>query len=116
MDDPHTLRFRHLWLFAGVVWAQPVWLSRLATKSVEDERLVSWRASHVIYTTSYSHGERHGRKDEICSAGDMCRERACLAEKDLKYWLEEADEWARFKEAEELTIDDGPPRGRHPSS
>jgi hypothetical protein len=30
----------------------------------------------------------------------MCRERALLAEKDLRYWLEEAEEWARFKEAQ----------------
>jgi hypothetical protein len=38
----------------------------------------------------------------------MCRERARLAESDLKYWLEEAEEWARFKEAEELPIESPP--------
>ena len=26
----------------------------------------------------------------------MCRERACVAGEDEKYWLDEADEWARF--------------------
>ena len=44
-------------------------------------------------------------KTRFAALETMCRERARLAEKDLKYWLEEAEEWARFKEAEKFPID-----------
>jgi hypothetical protein len=44
-------------------------------------------------------------KTRFAALEAMCRERASLAEKDLKYWLEEAEEWARFKEAHEPPID-----------
>jgi len=29
----------------------------------------------------------------------MCRERATLAKKEMDYWLAEAEEWKRLKEA-----------------
>jgi hypothetical protein len=38
----------------------------------------------------------------------MCRERARMAERDVKYWLAEADEWARFKQAVNLPIESVP--------
>jgi len=47
-------------------------------------------------------------KTRFAALETMCRERALLAEKDLRYWLEEAEEWARFKAAQEPTIDSPP--------
>jgi hypothetical protein len=47
-------------------------------------------------------------KTRFAALETMCRERARLAESDLNYWLEEAEEWARFKEAEKPGIESPP--------
>jgi hypothetical protein len=41
--------------------------------------------------------EQRGRN--FSTLEKMCRERAKAAEKEMKYWLEEAEEWARLKNA-----------------
>lgn len=38
----------------------------------------------------------------------MCRERAALAKKDMEYWLAEAEEWRRLKEALGLSLETMP--------
>ena len=35
----------------------------------------------------------------------MCRERAQLAKREFEYWLAEADEWARYKDSSDPSID-----------
>ena len=35
----------------------------------------------------------------------MCRERAQLAKREFEYWLAEADEWARYKESSDPSIE-----------
>jgi hypothetical protein len=35
----------------------------------------------------------------------MCRERAQLARREFEYWLAEADEWARYKESSDPSIE-----------
>jgi hypothetical protein len=41
--------------------------------------------------------EQRGRN--FSTLEKMCLERARLAEKEMKYWMEEAEEWARLKNA-----------------
>jgi hypothetical protein len=62
---------------------------------------------HTVLSTLWpSHmGKVMDAKTRFAALETMCRERARLAESDLKYWLEEAEEWARFKKAEEAPID-----------
>jgi hypothetical protein len=38
-------------------------------------------------------------KSQFASLEIMCRERATLAKKEMDYWLAEAEEWKRLKEA-----------------
>lgn len=38
----------------------------------------------------------------------MCRERAALAKKEMDYWLVEAEEWGRLKEAPGLSLETMP--------
>ena len=38
----------------------------------------------------------------------MCRERAQLAKREFEYWLAEADEWARYKESSDPSIETFP--------
>jgi hypothetical protein len=38
----------------------------------------------------------------------MCRERARVAREDEKYWLDEADEWARFARSADPLIQSPP--------
>jgi hypothetical protein len=38
-----------------------------------------------------------------------CRERARVARDDMRYWLSEAEEWARFKEKAADQIIESPP-------
>jgi hypothetical protein len=38
----------------------------------------------------------------------MCRERARVAGEDEKYWLDEADEWARFAQSAAPAIQSPP--------
>jgi hypothetical protein len=38
----------------------------------------------------------------------MCRERAQLAKKDFEYWLAEAEEWARYKDSSDPSIEEIP--------
>ena len=35
----------------------------------------------------------------------MCRERAQLAKREFEYWLAEADEWARYKDSSDPSIE-----------
>ena len=35
----------------------------------------------------------------------MCRKRAQLAKREFEYWLAEADEWARYKESSDPSIE-----------
>jgi hypothetical protein len=38
----------------------------------------------------------------------MCRERAQLAKREFEYWLAEADEWARYKESSDPSMEARP--------
>jgi len=38
----------------------------------------------------------------------MCRERAQLAKREFEYWLAEANEWARYKESSDPSIEANP--------
>jgi len=44
----------------------------------------------------------------FASLETMCRERAALAKKDMEYWLAEAEEWRRLKEALGLSLETMP--------
>jgi hypothetical protein len=35
----------------------------------------------------------------------MCRERAHLAKREFEYWLAEADEWARYRNSTDPSIE-----------
>jgi hypothetical protein len=35
----------------------------------------------------------------------MCRERAHLAKREFEYWLAEADEWARYRNSTDSSIE-----------
>ncbi len=38
-----------------------------------------------------------------------CREQACAAQNEVRYWMNEADEWARLKEKAESVSISSPP-------
>jgi hypothetical protein len=38
----------------------------------------------------------------------MCREKAAEAEREMKYWIEEANEWKRLSETSVHHVEDGP--------
>ena len=38
----------------------------------------------------------------------MCREKAAEAEREMKYWMEEANEWKRLSETSVHHVEDGP--------
>ncbi len=38
----------------------------------------------------------------------MCRGKAAQAEREMKYWLEEANEWKRLSETSVHHVEDGP--------
>jgi hypothetical protein len=38
----------------------------------------------------------------------ICRERAEIIGEDKQYWLDEADEWARFAQSVDLVVDSPP--------
>jgi hypothetical protein len=42
------------------------------------------------------------------SLENMCRERAALARKEMEYWLAEAEEWRRLREAPDRFMEDLP--------
>lgn len=44
----------------------------------------------------------------FASLETMCRERAALAKKEMDYWLVEAEEWRRLKEALGLSFEPTP--------
>jgi hypothetical protein len=45
---------------------------------------------------------------KFASLETMCRERAALAKKEMDYWLVEAEEWGRLKEAPGLSLETMP--------
>jgi hypothetical protein len=49
-------------------------------------------------------------KDQFAAFEFMCRGRASLAEKEMKYWLAEAEEWKQLRESPD------PFKGRVPSA
>jgi hypothetical protein len=61
------------------------------------EGIVSWRTSLADYIASIRASEvAMDAKRRFQALETMCRERARVAGEDEKYWLGEADEWARF--------------------
>jgi hypothetical protein len=44
-------------------------------------------------------------KSRFTSLEIMCRERAAIAQKEMEYWLAEAEEWKRLKESSDAFID-----------
>jgi hypothetical protein len=38
-------------------------------------------------------------KSQFYALEVMCRERAAVAQKEMEYWQDEADEWARFRKS-----------------
>jgi len=47
-------------------------------------------------------------KSRFASLEVMCRERSALAEKEMEYWLTEAEEWRRLKESSDLSTEETP--------
>ena len=42
-------------------------------------------------------------RNQFASLEVMCRERAMLAQKEMDYWLAEAEEWKRIRESPSLS-------------
>jgi hypothetical protein len=47
-------------------------------------------------------------KTRFAALETACREQARVAQNDVRYWLNEADEWARLKEATDIPIESPP--------
>ena len=61
------------------------------------EGMVSWRTPLADYTAAIrAPGMAMDAQERFKALETMCRERARVAGEDEKYWLDEADEWARF--------------------
>ena len=44
-------------------------------------------------------GDSMNSKDQFAALEVMCRERAALAQKEMEYWLAEAEEWKQLRES-----------------
>jgi len=44
-------------------------------------------------------------QDQFAAFEFMCRERAALAQKEMEYWLAEAEEWKRLRECADPSIE-----------
>jgi hypothetical protein len=53
-------------------------------------------------------GEAMDTKTRFASLEMACLEQARVAQNDVRYWLKEADEWARLKEAASLPMESPP--------
>ena len=71
--------------------------------------MVSWRTSLPDYTASFrASGMAMDARKRFEALETMCRERARVAGEDQKYWLAEADEWARFAQCVDPLIQSPP--------
>jgi hypothetical protein len=43
-------------------------------------------------------------KSQFAALEIMCRERAAVAEREMEYWLAEAEEWKRLRESPDSSI------------
>ena len=68
-------------------------------------RSVSIRLPQGDYNFVNSIRGPRGIKKAILSFGNDVRERAQLAKREFEHWLAEADEWARFKDSSDPSIE-----------
>jgi len=47
-------------------------------------------------------------KSQFAALEVMCRERAAVAEREVKYWLAEAEEWKRLRDSTDPSIKRAP--------
>jgi hypothetical protein len=69
-------------------------------------RTVSIRLPQEDYDLQFSSRDRPVDSRKRFSALEtMCRERAHLAKREFEYWLAEADEWARYRNSTDPSIE-----------
>ena len=71
--------------------------------------MVSIRLSREDYTfLDQFEGACMDSRKRFLALETMCRERAQLAKREFEYWLAEANEWARYKDSSDPSIEANP--------
>src|SRR5207302_9870611 len=69
-------------------------------------RTVSIRLSQEDYDLLFNSRDRPvDSRKRFLALETMCRERANLAKREFEYWLAEADEWARYRNSTDPSIE-----------
>lgn len=80
------------------------WSKSRTPQAVLQNRKLVFFESGLSYGNSFRTVPMNSQ-DQFAAFEFMCRERAALAQKEMEYWLEEAEEWKRLRKSADPIIE-----------